>query len=58
MKNGYQFTFTMYDDCAEIQGILNSEALQILLVLCQNQGFKYLIPGYQGEGLKLVKDVR
>lgn len=48
------YSIEVYDDCAIITGWLSSDILQMLIKLCEKEGFTHLA-AHEGFGFKLVK---
>lgn len=52
-----KYSIEVYEDYAVIKGGLSSETLKALLCICEDEGFKYLVPNYHDVGFKLVKEI-
>ena len=57
-KNKMEYSIEVFDDYAVIKGSISSDVLNFLLKLCEDEGFKYMVPNYQDVGFRLVKEVK
>ncbi len=54
-KKDFKYSIEVYEDCALIQGCLTAESLELVIKLCQDEGFDYLTSGNEEVRFKLIK---